>query len=86
MDKYFSEALAKRALEAENKHPVFCYGSLPLAATILMEEVGEVCRAILEEDSARVREELLDVAAVCQRAWEMLQTRDDAEKPGLTFP
>lgn len=36
--------------------------------TILVEEVGEVARAILENEPHRVEEELVDVAQVCV-AW-----------------
>jgi NTP pyrophosphatase (non-canonical NTP hydrolase) len=36
--------------------------------TVLNEEVGEVARAILESDNDNLREELIQVAAVCV-AW-----------------
>ena len=38
--------------------------------TILMEEVGEVARAVLEEDPSNYREELIQVAAVAVAAVE----------------
>jgi NTP pyrophosphatase (non-canonical NTP hydrolase) len=36
--------------------------------TILMEEVGEVARAVLENDNTQLRKELVEVAAVAV-AW-----------------
>jgi hypothetical protein len=35
----------------------------------LMEEVGEVCRALRREGGDRVSEELMDVAVVAMRIW-----------------
>ena len=42
-------------------------------AAILMEEVGEVARALLEGDRENLREEIVQVAAVCARAFERLE-------------
>lgn len=43
-------------------------------AAILGEEYGEVCRALLEDDVENLREEIVQVAAVCARAWERLES------------
>ena len=39
-----------------------------LALTILMEEVGEIARALLEHDDENLKDELVQVASVCV-AW-----------------
>lgn len=40
--------------------------------TVLIEEVGEVSRAILNKDRDNLREELIQVAAVCMKWLEAL--------------
>ena len=40
---------------------------------VLLEEVGEVARAVLEEDEANLRDELVQVAAVARKFWEGLE-------------
>ena len=39
---------------------------------VLTEEVGEVARAVLEDDQQNLQEELVQVAAVCQKIYEAL--------------
>lgn len=39
--------------------------------TILLEEVGECARAVLERKPAELARELVQVAAVCQRIYEL---------------
>lgn len=41
-------------------------------ATILGEEYGEVCKAIQENQGSNLKEELIQVAAVCQAIYEKL--------------
>lgn len=45
--------------------------------TILMEEVGEVAEAILEEDDNNYPVELIQVAAVCVAALEDLAAQEE---------
>ncbi len=44
--------------------------SLEALAVVLMEEIGEVARAILEKDSENLRDECIDAAAVLRRMYE----------------
>lgn len=46
-----------------------------LWATILMEEVGEVAKAILEKDNTNAREELVQCAALCYQVIEAIDTK-----------
>ncbi len=59
---------------------------LPVMAAVLGEETGEVCRAVLEHREAsweperqrwlsNLEEELIQVAAVCQRIFEGLSRK-----------
>ncbi len=43
-----------------------------LKLTVLVEEVGEVARAVLEDDNENLRQELTEVAAVCISWLEMM--------------
>ena len=56
-------ALSDALRAARAKHP----SGANLAA--LVEEVGEVARAMRRESTERVREELMDVATVALRLW-----------------
>lgn len=42
-------------------------------ATVLGEEYGEVCKAILEHDRNNLEEELIHLASVCMRIYENLE-------------
>ena len=44
----------------------------PVKAAVLMEECGEVARAMLNEDRDGLRRELIEVAAVAVAWWEAL--------------
>lgn len=64
--------IARERLRAAKKHSD---GSIELAPAddprwwiVVMEEIGEVARAFQEEGPERVREELVQVAAMCA-AW-----------------
>jgi NTP pyrophosphatase (non-canonical NTP hydrolase) len=50
------------------------HGAIPkdrnVIMSILMEEVGEVARAILDDQTDRYKDELYDVISVCYRAIE----------------
>jgi NTP pyrophosphatase (non-canonical NTP hydrolase) len=48
-----------------------------LWCTILGEEYGEVCRAVLEKDFENLEEELVQVAAVCVAMLEDLKNRKE---------
>lgn len=52
----------------------------PFWLAILMEEVGEVAKAVIEYDSAAYREELIQVAAVAISALESLERQDHVRK------
>ncbi|MGL5918484.1 MAG: MazG nucleotide pyrophosphohydrolase domain-containing protein [Cetobacterium sp.] len=65
------ERLRQEKLKLEGKFPYTCRDralSHSACLTILVEEVGEVARAIQEGDRISLREELIQVAAVCA-AW-----------------
>lgn len=68
-------------VHAKAKHPRFA-DSDHEALTVLVEEVGEVARAIQADDRANMREELAQVAAVCLRWLEWDKSRQNA--PGST--
>lgn len=56
------------ALEtARAKHPSFA-GSSTAIVCLLAEEVGEVARAVNDQDKAAFVSELLDVMTICVRA------------------
>ncbi len=44
--------------------------TLQTLAVVLMEEIGEVARAILENDAENLRDECIDAAAVLRRMYE----------------
>lgn len=71
----FSEILIERGrqehLRASGKFKETCASaSMPASEkyVVLGEEVGEIAQAILHDDTANLREELIQVAAVCV-AW-----------------
>ena len=57
----YAEIEAERQRQDAKHGPVHRDRQMPV---ILMEEVGEAARAVLEDDPARLREELVQVAAV----------------------
>jgi NTP pyrophosphatase (non-canonical NTP hydrolase) len=74
--KIFDEVLKERERQIELWEREFYVwdASLEHKNTVLVEEVGEVAHAILENDIDNLREELIQVAAVCV-AW--LETLED---------
>lgn len=62
MDKIFEDIKAEIArqnhLWGEQSHPGYKW------CCILVEEIGELCQAILKEDILHAREEVIQVAAV----------------------
>ncbi|NBW23500.1 MAG: hypothetical protein EBR82_87720 [Caulobacteraceae bacterium] len=65
-----AERLRQEGLKASGKFPATCADDIPAASkfAILVEEVGEVARAINDGDPEHMREELVQVAAVAV-AW-----------------
>jgi NTP pyrophosphatase (non-canonical NTP hydrolase) len=61
-DKYFHTLLQREVQRARNKHPM----NFNLF-TALVEEIGEVARALQEEDVENLLEELVQVACVAMR-------------------
>jgi NTP pyrophosphatase (non-canonical NTP hydrolase) len=47
---------------------------LPLMPSVLLEEAGEVARAVLEKDHENLQVELVQVAAVCVKWLEILSS------------
>jgi NTP pyrophosphatase (non-canonical NTP hydrolase) len=74
--KIFDEVLKERERQIKLWEREFYVwdASLEHKNTVLVEEVGEVAHAILENDIDNLREELIQVAAVCV-AW--LETLED---------
>ncbi|MGL5935062.1 MAG: MazG nucleotide pyrophosphohydrolase domain-containing protein [Cetobacterium sp.] len=65
------ERLRQERLKLEGKFPYTCRDralSNNACLTVLVEEVGEVARAIQEGDRINLQEEIIQVAAVCA-AW-----------------
>lgn len=64
------ERARQEQLKAEGKFAATCADDIPAGAklAVLVEEVGEVARAICERDPEAMREELVQVAAVAV-AW-----------------
>lgn len=65
------DAIIKERERQEQLHPGQTLGhpiEPPLAITILLEEVGECARAVLERDKEQLKKELIEVAACCT-AW-----------------
>lgn len=62
----FFEPLNLHLKSAREKHPVFAT-SKQEAVSILLEEVGEVARAVNEKDDEGLVSELFDVVTVCLR-------------------
>jgi NTP pyrophosphatase (non-canonical NTP hydrolase) len=56
--------------------------SLEHKSTVLLEEVGEVAHAVLENDIENLREELIQVAAVCVAWVETLDNELEQSKIG----
>ncbi len=54
------------------KHPVFA-NSMESALAILMEEVGEIARAIQEKDTENIKTEIAQAAAVCIRMLDLVE-------------
>ena len=65
-----AERLRQEGLKASGKFTATCADDIPAASklAILVEEVGEVARAICDRDPEHMREELVQVAAVAV-AW-----------------
>jgi NTP pyrophosphatase (non-canonical NTP hydrolase) len=61
-DKYFHTLLQREVQRARSKHPI----NFDLFIA-LVEEIGEVARAIQEHDTANLLEELVQVACVAMR-------------------
>lgn len=78
MDIYLeitSERLRQEGLKAAGKFKYTCADTeapLTLKATVLGEEYGEVCRAILDNDPDALRTELIQLAAVAVAFLESL--------------
>ena len=66
----FDERTRQEALKSAGKFKHTCADDIPRAdkAIILGEEYGEVCRAICENDTANLHDELVQVMAICL-AW-----------------
>ena len=47
-----------------------------LAYTVLGEEVGEIAKALLDKDRENLKEELIQVAAVCVKWLEMINKKE----------
>jgi NTP pyrophosphatase (non-canonical NTP hydrolase) len=65
-DKIF-ESISEARFKADNKwgdNSLFFCTDKTLAVTVLLEEVGEVARAVLENDNENLKNELIDVAQV----------------------
>jgi hypothetical protein len=71
----FGRLVQEERAQQERLHPWAGGGRemLKNAVVVLTEEVGEVAHAVLEKDAANLREELVQVAAVCQRIYERLE-------------
>lgn len=61
-------------LRQDNLHPIFPEEK---RLAILMEEVGEVATALQNNDIANLKDELIQVAAVCVRWLEQINGVDE---------
>jgi NTP pyrophosphatase (non-canonical NTP hydrolase) len=76
---------AINAIRAERHRQIEKWGHGPMPAgrelAILVEEVGEVATAIQDGDIQNLRDELVQVAAVCVRWLEFLDVDSDEDPP-----
>lgn len=70
------EHISEERLRQDTKHPLFPKGD---RLAILVEEVGEVGKALNEHDRIELRKELIQVAAVAVRWLELIDEEAVAE-------
>lgn len=73
-DKFFKDMMHERKRQIEKWG--FRVLDMPYYLTILVEEVGEVARAILDKDPKDIRDELIQVATVAKTMAENLDVED----------
>lgn len=70
------EVVCKEYERACKEHPEFASGSFDKAVVILTEELGEVAKAVYEQDYESLKNELAQVISVGFRFLEMLENRN----------
>ena len=71
MNLAISEAISKERERQDSLHPYMVPETVMLP--VLVEEIGEVARAMIEEKPDDLRRELIEVAAVCVKWLELLE-------------
>ena len=74
MDATIAERISRERASQDARHPYNVPDTWMLQ--VLVEEVGEVARAMLEEKPEDLRTEVLQCAAVCVKWLELLEFRD----------
>lgn len=74
MDNFVNDVMIERERQ-DCIHPRSDWPGI-VWATVMGEEYGEICRAILENDRENLKDELVQLAAVCMRVYENIETME----------